>query len=572
MPNLVETTSKMSSSRFVQSCIAFLLVSFFASLTLPAQMPYPLEPGFQIDSVMVTHPNPNRLAWDPITAALYYCLPGGDVYRISMPNGQPATETLVATMTDHGIQHPQGLHFRDSVMYISGHTVGSPGFVTARITKGMLQPNGNRTWATVVQTQAHPASNHPFTSVISDPQGAYLYWASGARTMIGNVWSDNGIHPGYREGPYNTRIYKIPIGAVGLTLPDDSVALDSSGYVHCMGVRNAYAMAFDGAGELFAIDNSGERDDPEELNWIQQGRHYGFPWKMGDHWNPLMNPNYDVNADPLVNHLCGGYTQGLFAADPSFPTPPNVVFEDPIRNFGPDAVYFRDSITGTVHNTYDIGGWQRSFTAHRSPLGLLFDRDSLFGGQFAGAGYCLSFMPGGDSTGMSPLVPWGTPGPFVDPAQDLLKLDITWDIGLGEYVMQSRRIVAGIYLPVDAAQVGNDLYVLEQRGGGRSNLWRIGFPLDESAGDGLATVRYQMTVAPNPAGRHTVVNIQAPRADEVELQLRDLQGRLVMAAKDWHLQPGGNALSLDLGNLPAGMYLLQAKGVKGQGVSHLVVQ
>ncbi len=88
----------------------------------------------------------------------------------------------------------------------------------------------------------------------------------------------------------NSKIYRIPLDTVGLNLPSDSGALDASGYVHCRGVRNAYAMAFDANGELFAIDNSGERDDPEELNWIRPGRHYGYPWIMGDHWNPLIHP------------------------------------------------------------------------------------------------------------------------------------------------------------------------------------------------------------------------------------------------------------------------------------------
>lgn len=555
----------MKSSTATRLAFAACLCVFLGRATLPAQVPYPLEPGFQIDSVMATQPNPNRLAYDPVSGHLMYCLPGGDVREVFQPTGQAAYDQLAFTFADHGIAHPQGMHFRDSVLYLSGHTAAGSGMVTARISKGTLQPNGTRAWATVVQTHPHPASKHPFTSVITDPQGNHLYWASGARTMAGEVWTDNGLHPGRREGPYNSRIYRIPIGTVGLTLPSDSAALDSSGYVYCWGLRNAYDMEFAADGELFSIDNSGERDDPEELNWLRPGRHYGFPWKMGDHWNPLRNPSYDVNQDPLVNPLCGGYIEGIFAADPSFPAPPNTVLVDPIKNLGPDAVYYRDSVTGMVHNAYDQGGQLRSFTAHRSPLGLVIDRDSLLLGAYAGGAFLLSYMPGGDSTGMSPVSPWGTPGPFVDPCQDMLKLDMSFDSGDGDYVMHSRRIIAGFYLPVDAAQVGNVVYVLEQRGGGRSNLWKVTFPLDEAVKDGTAPFRYTLHVSPQPAHDQAALHLHAAKPDVVTVLLHDLSGKVVFHAAEWRLQVGENTLRMELGNLPAGMYGVQVKGKLGQG-------
>jgi hypothetical protein len=551
----------------------FLLLALTLLNTLlwvHAQFPYALEPGFQVDSVMITLPNPNRLAYDPMTARLYYCLPGGDVYRITQPTGQQAYEDLVFTIADHGIGHPQGMHFRDSVLYLSGNTNGNPGYVTARISKGVLQPNGTRVWSTVVETQPYPGSLHPFTSVITDLAGQYLYWASGARTMIGEVRTDGGLHPGRRETPYNTRLFKIPIGTVGLVLPADSAGLDASGYVYCRGLRNAFDMDFDRNGELFAVDNSGERDDSEELNWLVEGAHYGFPWRMGDHWNPLLNPNYNVNQDPLVNQQSGGYLDGIFAADPNFPAAPALPFVDPIKNLGPDAAYYRDSLTGDVHNAYDEGGFIRSFTPHRSPLGFFIDRDSLFDDAYAGAAYVLSYMPGGDSTGYSPIAPWGTPGPFVDPCQDMLKLDIAWDSGDSAYVMQARRILAGFYLPVDAAQVGNVVYVLEQRGGGRSNLWKVTFPLDEGIADGMNGLRYAVQVSPNPVSGETFILLEAAHTDLVDLRLYDVNGRLVFAADDWRVVPGRNRFAVDLEELAGGVHLLHVNGRRGSGSVRLV--
>ncbi len=535
-----------------------------------AQTPHALVPGIQVDSLFQTHGNANRLALDPVRGNLFYCVYGGDVYEITLANGQAISETLRYTVADHGIAQPQGMCFVDSALYLSGHTPDSPGYVTSRISKAQLQPNGNRTWTTVVQTAVYPDSKHPFTSVVADPSGSHLYWASGARTMAGEVFTDNGIHPGRREGPYNSRIYKFPIQTQGLILPADSAALDASGYVHCWGLRNAYSMDFDASGNLFTIDNSGERDDPEELNWLQQGRHYGFPWKMGDHWNPLMNPSYDVNQDPLVNHLCGGYTSGIFAATPNFPALPNTVFVDPIRNLGPDADYYRDSLTGEVRDASVDGHMMRSFSAHRSPLGLQIDRDSLLGGNFQGRAFLLSYMPGGDSSGMSPVSPWGTPGPFVDPAQDLLQLDLSFDTGLGDYVMQTHRIMDGFYLPVDAVLDGDKLYVLEQRGGGRHNLWRVSFPLALASPEPLAAAGYSLQVTPNPSSGAVTVSIEARVADRVLVALYDLSGRVVMDLCEWAVAPGRNARVVDLSGLAGGMYFLRVAGRNGNAGMRVV--
>lgn len=535
-----------------------------------APLPYPLEPGFQIDSVMATHSNPNRLAFDRVTGHLFYCLPGGDVYEIAHPGGSNPTEALAFTLADHGIQHPQGLHFRDSVLYISGVTNGNPGYTTARISKATLQPNGSRTWATVVQTARYPASLHPFTCVTTDPAGDHLYWASGARTMMGEVRTDGGLHPGRREGPFNTRIFRFPIATTGLTLPNDSALLDASGYTYCRGLRNAYDMEFDAAGELFSIDNSGERDDPEELNWLRAGEHYGFPWRLGDHWNPLIDPNYDVNQDPLVNHLSGGYIEGIFTADPNFPAPPNTVFQDPLRNYGPHAIYARDSVTGSVMNLYDTGGYLRSFTAHRSPLGFTIDRDSLMQGQYRGSAYVLSFMPGGDSTGMSPLAPWGTPGPFVDPCQDLLILNLAWDSGIGEYVMGSRRMIEGFYLPVDAAQDGNLLYVLEQRGGGRANLWRVSFPLASGNAPAVSERPYKLTASPVPTGGPLRLDVQMGSSTALRVRVMDLHGRVAWERADWTVIPGHNVTEVDLSSCAAGMYLVEVSGRQGREAIRVV--
>jgi glucose/arabinose dehydrogenase len=55
----------------------------------------------------------------------------------------------------------------------------------------------------------------------------------------------------------------------------------SSASIYATGLRNAYDVAFNAAGDLFATDNGrddlGQAAPPEELNWIVKGADYGWP-------------------------------------------------------------------------------------------------------------------------------------------------------------------------------------------------------------------------------------------------------------------------------------------------------
>ena len=48
------------------------------------------------------------------------------------------------------------------------------------------------------------------------------------------------------------------------------------------GIRNAYGFAWDDEDRLFSISNGPDVDQPEELDFIQPGRHYGFPYQYGN--------------------------------------------------------------------------------------------------------------------------------------------------------------------------------------------------------------------------------------------------------------------------------------------------
>lgn len=517
-----------------------------------AQRVVSLVPGISTDSIFEVKQNATKIAFDALSGNLFYSTLNGDIYEIVMPAGGAVTDTLRFTATDHGITFLQGLYFKDSTLYVCGSnwytntTVG-------KIVKGILQPNGSRVWIDVVTTSPYPSASssgdHGFSGLTIDPMGAYIFVSSGARTHLGEVRTNNGAWPGYREVPLTTRIFKFPIATVGLILQNDSAIIDNSGFVFAWGTRNAYDMAWDGDNNLFAIDNVGERDDPEELNWLRQGKNYGYPWTMGGNANPLTNPLYDVNLDPLVNPLNGGYLAGWFAADPNFPPiPPGVTFTEPVRNYGPDADFFRDEITGQVKNASDEGTFITSFTGHRSPLGLVFDRDSLLAAPYRGDGFVLSFMPGGDSAGYTPLSPWGGPSVFVDPSRELTQLKLTYNASIDNFTMTATDIVTGFYLPVDAVKVGTDLYVIEYNG----DLWKISFPAYTALSEN--EVENDVIVYPNPFTGTTQFEFNANAFGLAKLDINDVQGKLMLSQQNIKVQSGKNKINMDLSNLKSGIY------------------
>ncbi|MES2514877.1 MAG: T9SS type A sorting domain-containing protein [Bacteroidota bacterium] len=526
----------------------FLLTVHF----LFSQRVHPLVSGLTVDSVLSLKPNATKIARDAVSGHLFYATGNGDIYEVFTPVSGTASDVLRYTVSDHGITGLQGLYFRDSVLYLCGTNWASTTGI-GKVMKGTLKPNGSRTWVSVAVTDPYPTANsygdHGFAGVNLDPAGNFIYVSSGARTHLGEIRTNGGAWPNKREVPLTTRIFRFPVNAVGVVLPNDSLLLDNSGYVFAWGTRNAYDMAWDGNNNLFAIDNSGERDDPEELNWLQQGKHYGYPWKMGGNYNPLMNSPYNVNNDPLVNHQSSGYQSGWFADVPGFPTiPAGVMFTEPVRNYGNDADFFKDSVTGKVKNAGDLGTYITSFTSHRSPLGLSFDADSVLDAPYKGTAFVLSFMPGGDSTGASPLSPWGGPCPFVDPARDLLQLKLGYSAAINNYTMTTHRLVDGFYLPVDADLTGNEMYVIENGG----DLWRITFPM--TVGIREIEAGGVMNIYPNPTQNTVAFDLDLKAAGILKISVTDIQGKEALIPYEKNVQAGHQKLVLDMSALSPGIY------------------
>lgn len=449
---------------------ALALVAFVAASDGRAETtPLPTRGDIVVQKVLSTAGSTAaiRLARDPRDGALYLLRRGGGIFRVNLAAG---TLAQVASPAAHGLQNAQGFAIGpEGNMYVVGNA-DVPGMRTqATVMRGRLQPGGTREWSVLARTEPYPKSNTPYDHRLNGlavaPAGFTLFINSGSRTDHGEVQSAGGLFPGTREVGLTACILRVPTSANGIVLRNDRAWLRANGHLYAEGTRNSFDLAFAANGDLLAPDNGPTSDASEELNWLRPGRHYGFPWRFGGADNPQQFADYDPARDRLLNPIYEAVRDGFWHNDPTFPPRPAVKLVEPVASLGPDADSFRDPATGAIRDASALGRRLRTFTAHRSPLGLVFDRAGALAPEFRFDGFMLSWTtgdPAGDSVA----------GPFADAGQDLLHLDLRKSDGV--YTTRATRIVGGFNNPIDAEIAGNVIYVLDF--GGSRSLWAVTMP------------------------------------------------------------------------------------------------
>lgn len=159
--------------------------------------------------------------------------------------------------------------------------------------------------------------NHGVNHIAQGPDG-FMYVSSGSRTDGG----EEGNSPNYDKTGENS----LTASLWRLNPASEHPQIE----IYARGLRNTYHFMWNHRGQLLGVENGTDADTPEELNLIEQGKHYGFPYEFGD-WTTKPYP----------------YT----------PAPPKgLVFTRPFKNLGPAA--------------NDCGG-SATFTPHSSPSAIL---------------------------------------------------------------------------------------------------------------------------------------------------------------------------------------------------------
>jgi glucose/arabinose dehydrogenase len=402
--------------------------------------------------------NSIRVVYDQTSAELLLLNMAEGLLAINPQTGQIRSIAEPTIVAPNGM--PSGLAVAADGRVFVVSNIQQNGYNTATIRRGV--PNGDGyTWTTVATTEQYPLSGTPFDHVFNGitvtPDQQYLIVNSGSRTDHGEVEDNQGLFPDTREIPLTARLFQIPIDASYITLPNDEAAL--APYIYARGFRNAYDPTFAPNGELFVGDNGPDADLPDEFNVVRKGGHYGFPWRFGNIDNPQRDPNYDPSQDRLLNEEFVAVQLGVYANDPDYPAAPDVMI-DPIINSGPAATIYR-AANGQVADASAMGQTLSSFTPHRSPLGLTFATDA----------FPASWQMRDGLSGF--ILSWGAAGGDIpDKGQDLLHLQLTAN-ATGGYDMRAVQLIRDLRNPIDAAIIGNRMYILEF--GADVALWEIEF-------------------------------------------------------------------------------------------------
>ncbi len=294
-------------------------------------LPKPPE-GFRLREVARLPFRPVRLTSDGRGHGLYVLTEQGDVWRLDPSNAAlkqilPADRYLERRPDDiGGPLFVLGMTLdRQKRLYIASNqqnkaTRPYQNIVTiyrsTSVTNG--HPSDLKPW---FQTNypGSPAYIHAVEHIAFGPDG-HLYAGNGGRTD-GGLTSPDSEWFGGGETPITGCLWRIKTDLQPPTLE-----------VYARGTRNAYGFCWNDAGEMFATENGPDADAPEELNHIEEGKHYGFPYRFAD-WTKKA---YPTSPEP----------------------PPGLTFTLPVANLGPDGGF-----DGKPMFTFD---------PHSGPGGIVF--------------------------------------------------------------------------------------------------------------------------------------------------------------------------------------------------------
>jgi len=308
--------------------------TFEALVKANAYLPLPKPPeGFTLREVARMPNHPTRLISDGKGQALYALCFNGDVWKIDIATG--ALKQILFG--------PNYLDLKLGDTFIVGATLDPQNrlYLVSNQRNETVNPVNAEViiYRTTTHVEGEPAEprpwfrtsypwgtgNHHAVGHIAFGPDGYLYVNSGSRTDSNDAGDD----------PKIAKVGETPLTACMWRF--DPRAEKPELEIYARGLRNAYGFCWNDKGEMFATENGPNKDAPEELNLIERGKHYGFPYFFADQTEKL----YPYTPDP----------------------PPGLAFELPIANLGPDGGF-----NGKPVYTFD---------AHSSPAGMVYLGDDF---------------------------------------------------------------------------------------------------------------------------------------------------------------------------------------------------
>jgi glucose/arabinose dehydrogenase/mono/diheme cytochrome c family protein len=382
-----------------------------------AYPPLPAPPdGFTLREVARLPQKAARMASDGTGRTLFLLSENGDVLRLDVASGDvrlvipagsylerragdvgPPLFVIALTMDREGRLYIGSNQQNDATLPVQNIVTI---YRTTKIVDGL--PAEPKVW---YQT-SYPGNSgyvHGLEHIAFGPDGM-LYANSGARTDAAQT-GPGGRWYGGGETPVTAGIWQIDPRAEPPTMA-----------VFARGIRNAAGFCWNDRGEMIATENGPTAHAPEELNLIERGRHYGFPYTFGD---------------------LGG--KKIYAHTPD--APPDLPLTLPIPNLGPEGGF-----DGKPCYTFD---------AHSSPAGIVF-----LGDDFP-AGYRGTFV----------IARFGNMEKLArDAGFDVLQATLSRD-NAGKYQAHVRTLLSPLGRPIDVHLGGRGkIFVLEYSRGTNNTM------------------------------------------------------------------------------------------------------
>ena len=101
-----------------------------------------------------------------------------------------------------------------------------------------------------------------------------------------------------------------------------------------------------------------------------------------------------------------------------------------------------------------------------------------------------------------------------------------------------------------------------------NGIFRSNNLLTSTRNTATATQTLNINVYPNPAVNVLNINLNTTKKDNYAVEIYDLQGHKVLSET---LNVNGNALSVDVSNMPSGTYIVQVRGAEVSGTSKIMI-
>jgi len=379
------------------------MTALAALLALLAQdkNPLPQAPdGVQVRQVATMGPGdllPVRIAAHPKTGLLFVLCLNGDLWQVDPAKGDKSKvlegDAYIPLKGGKKYVQALGLHIdaagRFYIVTNSRYDQEKP--VRAHVAVYRGTPEKVEEYLGFDHPWGIGPFNHGACRIATGPDGL-MYLGVGSRTDHG----EKGKEPNYDTNG------ETPLTACILRF--DPKLEKPVTEVFARGLRNPYGFDWDDQGRLFAGENGPDANHPEELNWIRQGKHYGFPFRFGSDEHPMY-------ADAV-------------------PAPDDLVFERPVANLGPD-----QKVNGMVTHT---------FPPHAAPTGLIFYRDGSLPERYKGLFFVTLF---GNYLGKEPTG-------FVLVTMKIVERD-------GRVAAETTNFLTGLRRPIDICQSGGKMYLVE---------------------------------------------------------------------------------------------------------------